>query len=76
MGWIERELIDNEVAITLERDDRKLCAVRRIRRGDALMVSLLITIEAPDRALQIDVANGVSNGVGKSRPQTRLARYG
>ena len=59
MERIELELIGNEIAITVEAEDGSVSAQRRISAPNALTLATLLTGEAPELTLNIEVGSGV-----------------
>lgn len=59
MDRIELELVGNEISITIEAEDKSVSAVRRISATNALTMATLLTGEAPELTLNIDLKNGV-----------------
>lgn len=70
MDRIELELIDGEIAITIEGGGENMLRVRRITARDALVLGLLLTSETPELALNIAVRNGVTLQI-ENWPYTR-----
>lgn len=69
-GWFKLELVDHEICITMESDNGRISAVRRIRAQDAFLLGLMLTCETVDVALTIDVRNLVSLQI-ENRPYER-----
>lgn len=59
MERVELALVGDEIAITIEAEDRSVSAVRRISATNALTLATLLTGEAPELTLNIDLKNGV-----------------
>ncbi|WP_152639803.1 hypothetical protein [Sphingobium bisphenolivorans] len=59
MERVELELIGNEISITIEAEDKSVSAVRRISATNALTLATLLSGEAPELTLNIDLKNGV-----------------
>lgn len=63
MERVELELIGNEISITIEAEDGSVSAMRRISATNALTLATLLTGEAPELTLNIDLSSGVSLGI-------------
>ncbi len=63
MERVELELIGGEIAITIEAEDKSVSAVRHISATNALTLATLLTGEAPELTLNIDLQSGVFLGI-------------
>lgn len=63
MERIELELVGHEIAITIEAEDRSVSTVRHISATNALTLATLLTAEAPELTLNLDLNCGVSLGI-------------
>lgn len=60
MERVELELIGGGIAITIEAEDKSVSAVRHISATNALTLAILLTGEAPELTLNLDLNGEVS----------------